>query len=271
MTKTTCGMLVALVMLGMLVVGCSSTKTVLLQEQQRRIMDLNERALQQALSGDQREADALLRQALRLATSLDDRETKVLTLLNQSRLARHAGKQQAAFSTVEQALLLAKGSEQYADAAQERALWELSTGKLDAAATWAEAARAAESGDNLGRRLNLLARIALLQGKQQEAAQLAEKALDANRKEGQELEQANSLRMLGTIRAREGAFERAAELLKKALQLDKQEAEPRKIAEDLDALAELAGLQQDTTQQSIYHQRATWVRESLMPPAPVKQ
>lgn len=266
MIKITRVMLLALVVSGMF--GCSGTKTVLLQEQQRRIMDLNERALQQALSGYQREADTLLQEALRLATSLDDRETEVLTLLNQSRLARHVGNQQAAFSAVEQALLLAKGSEQYADAAQERALLELSTGKLDAAATWAEAARATETGDNLGRRLNLLTRIALLQGKQQEAAQLAEKALDANRKEGQELEQANALRMLGGIRAREGAFEKAAELLGKALQLDKQEAEPRKIADDLDALAELAGLQQDITRQTAYRQRATRVRQSLMPPAP---
>ncbi len=269
MTKLTRGMLVTLVMFGMF--GCSGTKTVLLQEQQRRIVDLNERALQQALSGHQGEADTLLQQALRLADSLDDRETEVLTLLNQSRLARHAGKQQAAFSAVEQALARAKGSEQYADAAQERALLELSTGKLDTAASWAEAARTAESGDNLGRRLNLLARITLLQGKQQEAAQLAEKALDANRKAGQELEQANTLRLLGSIRARERAFEKAAELLEKALQLDKQEAEPRKIAEDLDALAELAGLQQDTSRQAAYRERATRVRESLKPPAPARQ
>lgn len=242
--------------------GCSSNRTMLLNEQQRKITDLNERALASAEKGYNLEAQNLLQEALRLASSLDDIEGKVITLLNQSRLARHTGKNMQAVELTNQALALAKNTSCYADVAQEKSLQEMLAGRLDTATVWAETARSAEQGNNMGRRLNLLARIALLKGNLSEAASLADQALADNKGNGQELEQANSLRILGIVHTRSGKLDIAEEQLQHALMLDKQEAAPAKIAADLDALAELAGHKKDTARQQDYLQRAVLVRKN---------
>ena len=90
---------------------------------------------------------------------------------------------------------------------------------------------------------------------------LAESALTANKREGMELERANSLRILGLIKAQERQFDKAEELLQEALNLDKQQEASAKIATDLEALAELAGLQGNKELQQGYLQRAKTVRE----------
>lgn len=242
--------------------GCAGNKANRLSEHERRITDLNERALDSTAKGYDTDAGKLLQEALQRASAQDDRNGVSVTLLNLSRLARHNGKLQLAAQLVEQALVSATGTTQYADAAQEKALQELAGNRLAEADRWAEIARTSEQGNLLGRRLNLLARISLLKGEKNEAAQLAEQALSANKGDGMELERANSLRMLGLIKAQERQFDKADELLQEALSLDKQLAASTKIAADLEALAELAGLKGDKNLQQGYLQRAKTVRKN---------
>lgn len=240
--------------------GCFSSK-VHQSDHERKITDLNERALDSAAKGYATDAQKLFQEALQRASAQDDRNGLSLTLLNQSRLARHDGKQQLAAQLVEQALANADGTSLYADAAQEKALQELAANRLVEAGRWARIALASEQGNLQGRRLNLLARIALITGDKTEAMQLAEAALTANKQDGMELERANSLRMLGLIKAQERQFDKAEELLQEALKLDKQQEVSAKIAADLEALAELAGLQGNKDRQQGYLQRARTVRE----------
>jgi len=240
--------------------GCFGSK-LQLSEHERKIADLNERALDSAAKGYATDAQKLFQEALQRAAAQDDRNGLSLTLLNQSRLARHDGKQQLAAQLVEQALANAGGTPQYADAAQEKALQELAANRLAEAGRWAGIALRSEQGNLQGRRLNLLARIALITGDKTEAMRLAETALTANKQDGMELERANSLRMLGLLKAQERQFDTAEEMLQEALKLDKQQEGSAKIAADLEALAELAGLQDNKGLQQGYLQRARTVRE----------
>jgi len=263
MTRTTYSLL--LIATIMLLSGCMGNKTVPLTKIQSTINDLNERALSSAEKGHDTDAQKLLHEAFRLASALDDLDGQIITLLNQSRLARHSTQPQLAKKLADQALSLANGTAHYADAAQEKSLQELSTHRLDEAGHWAETALAAEQGKLLGRRLNLMARIALAKGNRGEANQYAEQALAANRGDELVVEQANSLRILGMIKTREGQLATAEELLQEALTLDKQQAASAKIAADLEALAELAIVKGEQNRQQEYQRRAKAVRHNSRP------
>lgn len=247
-----------------LIAGCSTTRPTPQDEQQRRIADLNERALASVEKGRSSDADKLLQESWRLATLLDDRAMQVVTLLNQSRLARRAQHLQDARVFIDKAQQISgQQGPLFADVAQEQALLALATGDLTEAQRWATDAYRTEQGAQLGRRLNLLARVALLKGERNEARRYAEQALADNNSAGQELERANALRLLGIIATQTGDWTQAEEQLRAALELDRQQAAPAKIAADLEALAELAARQQQPERQQQYLQRAQMVREQL--------
>jgi tetratricopeptide (TPR) repeat protein len=234
-----------------------------LDEQTRSIRDLNERALSSAAKGNHQDADKLLQEALRRASSLDSGDARILTLLNQSRLARRTGQPEQAEILVNQALDLAANSAWYSDTAQEKALQMIDANKLAEAEKWAENALENETSDLQGRRLNLLARIAMLRNQYQQAEEFAGKAMKLNDRSGLELEKANSLRIMGIIRTLDQQWQQAEELLKQALEIDKQQAEPAKIALDLEALAELARQMGDAEAAVDYSGRAALVRENI--------
>lgn len=252
----------ALITVFLCIAGCSTTRPTPLHEQQRKMTDLNERALASAEKGRSSDADKLLQESWRLAATLDDQPMQVMTLLNQSRLARRANHLPEARALLDKAEQISgQQGPLYADVAQERALQALATGDLNEAQRSATAAHRAEQGSLLGRRLNLLARVALLRSERSEAKKLAEQASAANNSIGQELEKANSLRILGMIAMQEGHWLKAEEQLRAALELDRQQAASLRIAADLEALAELADKQQQTERQQKYLQRARMVRE----------
>jgi tetratricopeptide (TPR) repeat protein len=261
MTRIACSLLLLTAIT--LLSGCMGNKAAVpLTKKQSTIGDLNERALNSAGKGYDHDALKLLQEAFRLAATVDDLDGQIITLLNQSRLARHNAQPQLAEKSADQALSLAKGTVHFADAAQEKSLQELSAHRLDEAGHWAETAHTAEQGKLLGRRLNLLARIALLKGDRAEATHQAELALAANRGDELVMERANSLRVLGIIKTQEGQHAEAEQLLQEALRLDKQQAASAKIAADLEALAELAGLKGEQSRQQDYLQRAKAVRHN---------
>jgi hypothetical protein len=70
--------------------------------------------------------------------------------------------------------------------------------------------------------------------------------------------------MLGMVRGQQGRHDQAEQKLRQALALDKQLELPVRIAADLEALAELAGLRGDSAAQQEYQQRATTVKEAII-------
>lgn len=230
---------------------------------QHKLVSLQQRAQQQLDRGRQDEAARLLQEALRLAESLDDQQGQATVLLQQARLARQSGNLETAERTIAKALPLATGSPYYADAAQERALLELARNDIAAATHWAETAQREEHGPLIGSRLNLLARLALLQGNLDRAARLAEEALQTTVDDGLAAERANALRILGTVHGRLGRYDQAQQMLQQALALNKQLELPARIAADLVALAELAGQRGDTEAQQQFQQRAATVKSAI--------
>ncbi len=242
--------------------GCTGSRKLPQAVQQDRVVDLNERALDSFEKGMDLDAAKLLQDALRLASSIDDRGGRTITLLNQSRIARHKGEKTEAARLVELALLNSSGTALYADVAQEKSIQQIESGQLDEAFKWAKISNDSESGELSGRRLNLLARILFLKGDFNEAVRMAEMALSANKSKDIYLEQANSLRILGLIKGREGQFDKGLEMLREALKIDRQQAASLKIAADLEALAEVSGLKNDLAAQKDYLNRALTVKEA---------
>lgn len=263
MTRYSLIHLLQLLLLVCICTGCAGKKITPLHEQERNIMDLNRRALQAATTGNRNNAEELFDRALLIANSMDNKDAQIITLLNQSRLARHAGMLTEATRLTDEALLLATDSRLYSDVAQEKAIQAVAENRLDDATEWGKQALLKETGELTGRRLNLLARIYLLKNNLIEAELLANRGLSATKDAGMELEHANSLRMLGIIKTVYKDHEQAEELLQQALEIDRQQAEPLKIAADLDALAELAGKRGDDLAEKNYRQRGDLIRKSL--------
>lgn len=246
-----------------LVAGCATLPPRIASEEQRKIKDLNERALLSADQGHMLDSHKLLDEAVRRAYALDDQDSVALTSLNQSRLARHRGDLKAAVESANRAVKLGTASNYYADAAQEMALIELSGNRFNEALRWAELSRNMEKGRLVGRRLNLLARIYLLIGNLDVAEQFANEGLKASERGDLYAEQANALRMLGNIYIKRGQFIKAGDTLNQALLRDKSLADSDKIAADLEALAELSKREGNEQKFAEYAQRARLVRENL--------
>lgn len=246
-----------------LVAGCATLPPRIASEEQRKIKDLNERALLSADQGHMLDSHKLLDEAVRRAYALDDQDSVALTSLNQSRLARHRGDLKTAVESANRAVKLGTASNYYADAAQEMALIELSGNRFNEALRWAELSRNMEKGRLVGRRLNLLARIHLLIGNLDVAEQFANEGLKASERGDLYAEQANALRMLGNIYIKRGQFIKAGDTLNQALLRDKSLADSDKIAADLEALAELSKREGNEQKFAEYAQRARMVRENL--------
>ncbi len=255
-------MLILLIFVTLL--GCATDKNLPLAAQQQKILDLNERALASAEKKNHTDASKLLEDALRIASSLDDQESQIITLLNMSRIARHEKKMSEASKFISKAFQIKTDSPLYADMAQEKALQELNSGNIDKAVLWAETALSNEQGKLIGRRLNLMARIYLIKGDLTTALDYAELALKSNTIPLLKEERGNSLRILGTVKTRGLQFEDAEKLLQEALTLDRQMAISTKIAADLDALADLAGMQNNNIKKEEYLKRAESVRKNQM-------
>ncbi len=256
----------AMIALTTLLVGCFSGGAPALSPTGRRIQEMNERALQSVERQRFDDARTVLDEALRLATSLDDGPQQTLTLLNLARLERRLGRLPQAELLLDRARRTAAVTGYAADLAQETALLKIAQNNLPEAERWATIALKEEQGSMSGRRLNLLARIALLNGNNQEALRLAEQALGNANSFGMAEERANSLRIIGQVRSHEKRFDEAERLLNEALTLDRQQERPLKIAADLEALAQLMEMKGHAEQSREFRQRARMVRESSTAP-----
>lgn len=203
-----------------------------------RLERLQEQAVRAERTTDYKRAEELLQEALRNSVAIEETPSTVSILINLARLDRlhlHTGNGRNA---IDSALLkLTPEMELYPEAAQEKAMIELSGGNHQLALEWARKAAETERGGAAGRRLNLVGRILLLQQRDGEAALLLEKALKLNAAAGSREEEANSLRLLGIIARNAKKPAESTQLLSRALELDKELAASGKIALDLEELA----------------------------------
>lgn len=243
--------------------GCFGGSAPRLSESERRIQEMNERSLSSMEKQRFDDARTLLDEALRIASSLDDAERRALTLLNLARLERRLGHLPQAELLLDQAMKQGRSTSHSADLAQEMALLKLAMNKPDDALAWAEKAFKLEQGEMKGRRLNLLARIAMIQGRDQDALRLTQEALSHTKSPQMLEERANAMRVTAQIIARENRLEEAEKLLKEALEIDRSLERPAKIAADLQALAEVMRLRENTAGEKEYRQRAERVRENM--------
>ncbi len=246
-----------------LLTGCLGGSRITRSSARERLDDLQHRAQLSFDQGLHDDARLLLQEALQLADSLDDRPGQVSVLVQQARLARKLGDLPQARRLAAQAMTVAAGGRDVADVDQERSLQELAAGQLDKAVVWAERARQDERDGQMGRRLNLLARLALLQGREEDAARLAGQALEQSATAKLASERANALRVLGIINGRRHRFAEGRRFLTEALVLDRSLELPVRIAADLDALADLAGLAGDPGAREQFRARAATVRAAM--------
>lgn len=235
----------ALLWLG--VEGCSGSPPAPVPPVKERAVARNRQGLLAEARGDRDGALAAFGESLKLHRSVEDFPGAAVALLNLARVHRLRGEIPLAKETIDAAdPLLPPGSPLFPEMAFEKAMIGIASGDLPAAKEWATRAVDTEKGDASGRMLNLLARILFLEGRNDEAHGLAERALSANRTGGARGEEANSLRLLGDIATARKDRGRAGEFYAASLSIDKDIANSRKIAADLRALGALAAGAEDT-------------------------
>lgn len=221
------------------------------------------RGLRAEQKGDSLEAEKLLIQSLTISTSIEDNPARAAALINLARLYRLQQDLPKAESCIDQALAIVEDTPHLsAEAIYEKALVELAKGRPSTALEWAQKAIAAERGSARGSRLNLAARIHLVQGNWSEADALARKALSENRSLGQAEEEANSLRTLGIVARHEKNYDQGAQLLGEALRIDKRIGKNSKIASDLGELAGTARSAGKLRESAVYLERAFEVNQA---------
>lgn len=237
--------------------GCSGTAVRNLSQARLKAINHNQRGVEEEVSGNADAALVQFSEALRLHSSIENVDGKVIALINIARTQRLKGDVPSARTAIERASsLLQEPSDLAPELFFERAKIHLAAGDLVAALDWAARAAVLEKGGNLGRRVNLVGTILLRQGLPDRAREQAETALKLNRDRKLSAEEANSLRLLGEIHLAQGKHGEAATCFNGALSLDKELGLGRKIATDLRGLG-CAALQKGDLPGAIsYYRRA---------------
>ncbi|HEX9080573.1 MAG TPA: tetratricopeptide repeat protein, partial [Desulfuromonadaceae bacterium] len=151
-------------LLACLLSGCFGGAAKPRPEVRVRAETLIQRAVRAEHKGDLPEAENLLTESLRLSTSIEDNPAMAAARINLARLYRLRHDTARAREAIDGALaLLGTEADSYGEAAQEKALIELTTDS-GVALAWAHKAVTAERGSWGGRRLNLLGRIQVGRG-----------------------------------------------------------------------------------------------------------
>ena len=223
-----------LIFIPVMLAACSSSAPLtMMSYQKKRVMDLNEKALYAAERGNLQVAGQQLAEALRLSSSLDDREGQTLSLLNMARLSRRNNDAKSAADYADTALHVARGTAMLPDALQEKALQEIKAGNLKEARSFAERSLESEPGPLKGRRLNLLARISYLSGNLDECTIYLNKALPLNSTLALQEERANTIRLAGIVNMAKKNLKDAERELLEALAIDRELAIPLRLQKTL--------------------------------------
>ncbi len=243
--------------------ACFGTSPPVKPEIQIRSEKLIEQAIRAEQKNEITRAELLLEESFKLSAAVEDTPATVRALINIGRLNRLHQQTTKARNAIDSALtMLTPEMEMYPEAAQEKALLELAAGNSASALSWAQKSVDTEKGAHLGRRLNLVGRVMILQGNDQDASKILDIALKQNIAVSNIEEHANSLRMLGIIARNDRKYTASEKILLEALTLDKNIAVSNKIALDLEELANTAKSDGKLKEAIGYLQRAYLVNSS---------
>lgn len=244
-------MLPALLLSLPLVVACASSKGIELPRIQEAASSHNRRGVEwmerQAPSRALREFES----ALKLNTSIDNREGAAVNLLNMSRIYLTWGRPVEGEPWVRKALVLAESLRNDALRAEAYATmgkYLYLIGHHGEALRYAQQASELDSKTGPGlrpERINLLGAIYLRTERWAEAEAAFNDALQRSLSAGDAIETANSHRGLGEIFERRGLFAEARMAFERALDADKKAGSSIKIAHDLSALGNLSMKEKD--------------------------
>jgi tetratricopeptide (TPR) repeat protein len=243
--------------------GCAgssdpSTPTVYVQA-----TEFEQQGFKAQAHGDCKRALLYYRQALRLNRSVENMDGVAVGLINLAVLHQKLNRDGEARALIDEALSLPEIQPFIrSDAAYERARLYLREKDLAMAKRRVELALSLDKSRRAASRLNLLGRIAFLEGHDEQALQWAEAALDANRDGLHQSEQANSLRLMAEANARRGHDAVAKEHYLQALRADKEAGESAKVALDLRELGKLSLKTGNREEALSYFRRAAKVKES---------
>jgi len=253
------------VVLGLLVVACGSAPPRP-TESQAAALAWNQRGQAAFARGDYPRALEYYRQALDLNRATEDVDGIARELVNLAAVHRRQGDSDKARAALDEILApggVPFGAAQRAEASHRLALYAAEDGDPATARVLSERAAALCAGCPAeGAILNFQAGLRLATGEANPARALATRALAANRRHGDAVEEANSLRLAADAALVLKDYAAAAVGYRAALALDKTDGRPHKIAADLLGLGDAARAQGQGREAAEYFRRARSVAEA---------
>jgi tetratricopeptide (TPR) repeat protein len=250
----------------LLLIGCGGAQTQTLSAVNLRAIEYNQNAAKAVEKGDYEKALAYYMEALRVNRSIENTEGIAVNLINIAVLYQKKGKtslpgESPKATNTHEFIDIAFSmpdisNEIKSDAAYEKARIYLKEKNTVKAKEWVNKSLSLDKGLREGSRWNLMGRISFAEGKYDEAATMANTALNLNRENKQKAEESNSLRLMAEINAQKGLYSESRELYKKSLEIDKELGDSKKIATTLRGIGMLFLKQRHFQDAAIFYMRA---------------
>lgn len=260
----------------LLLIGCGGPSAPTLSAIHEKAAEHNQKAAKAVEEGNYDKALAHYMEALKINRSIENTQGIAVNLINiavlyqkkgkTSLLGPHSGgfagenespKATDAHEFIDIAFSMPDiNNEIKSDAAYEKARIYLKEKNTAKAKEWVNKSLSVDKGLRAGSRWNLMGRISFAEGKYDEAAAMANTALNLNRENKQKAEESNSLRLMAEINAQKGLYPESRELYKKALEIDKELGDSKKIAMTLRGIGMLSLKQGHFQEAAIFYMRA---------------
>ncbi len=254
------------VLVATLTVGACGQNPPRPSEAQQAAVQWNQRAQAAYARGDHAQALVHYQQALAANRAIEDVDGVARELINLSTVYRRLGQRDAARAALD--AVLAPGgipftSAQRAEAMHRLALHAGEDGDTRAAQEGSDQALALCAGCTIeGAIRNFQAGLRLSAGDAVTAREFARRALEINRRHGDRVEEANSLRLLADAALQQRDAVAAADGYRQALAIDKTDGASHKIMTDLLGLGQAALIQGKRGEAVDYFRRARSVAEA---------
>lgn len=247
--------------------ACSAPPKPSTAARQEAALEANRKGEAYVRHGELENAARSYREALRFSQALEDAEGIAANAINLSIVRQRQGRfadARASLAAVLDQRNLKFSNARLAEVSLRQALLDLDEKNLAGADDWlAKAAGHCAERCPAGAAIhNVRAQLALQAGRTDAAFLAARSAHDASRASGDQVEQANALRLLGIVCLKNGEAASARQHLEQALAIDRELGAPRKIALDLLALGQAAALGGDRESARAYYARALAVGEA---------
>lgn len=247
--------------------ACSAPPKPSTAARQEAALEANRKGEAYVRHGELENAARSYREALRFSQALEDAEGIAANAINLSIVRQRQGRfaeARASLAAVLDQRNLKFSNARLAEVSLRQALLDLDEKNLAGADDWMAKAtgHCAERCPAGAAIHNVRAQLALQAGRTDAAFLAARSAHDASLASGDQVEQANALRLLGIVGLKNGEAASARQHLEQALAIDRELGAPRKIALDLLALGQAAALGGDRESARAYYARALAVGEA---------